>query len=403
VKLSSTNRLRLATISVTTFLTLGIGLFASFSTYNNEQGRVDALIGETVQAAAQNPGQELSAALFYIDQYSLDLSLHLLSRDGQLTTISDSARTGFTQLSLGEAAAAMRDIHDGSMKTHYRLLTLEISGGDYLVVVGSVEDVYKRLMANLAAAVVITLVANLFAFIVLSLYIRRLKRRDDGVALARMQEFLGDASHELRTPLTVIKGYVEMLSKGMMSQESDKERAFLRVNHEIGRMEDLIHDLLLLAELGESGERGKEKINLSELLQSHADDFIALNPKRKVEVVIESEIEIDAVRDYLVRYIQNTLVNITRHTPSDAPVKVVLARKGKGVRLAIEDGGPGLPDTAYRENIRSLNRFDASRSREHGGSGLGMSIMAGVVAKLGGTLSLQRSELGGLAVIAQLP
>ena len=403
MKLTSTNRLRLVAITLTTFLTLGIGSFASVSTFKGDQGRIDSQVNETIQAAKENVGQELSAALFYIDQYSLDLSLLLLSRDGQLTLISESTKEGLERLSLSEANRAVREIYDARGKSHLRLRTLEISGGDYLVVVGSAEDAYKRLQSNIATSISITVVANLGAFIILSFYIRKIKRRDDVDALARMREFLGDASHELRTPLTVIKGYVEMLSKGMMSEESDKERAFLRVNNEIARMEILIHDLLLLGELGESGERSKERVDFSELLRAYADDFVTLNPGRKVIIQIQDDISINADRDYLARYIQNALVNITRHTPPHSPVRISLTRKNKSTRLAIEDGGPGLPQSAYRENIRSLNRFDASRSRDHGGSGLGMSIMAGVVAKLGGTFSLQPSDLGGLAVIAELP
>jgi K+-sensing histidine kinase KdpD len=218
-----------------------------------------------------------------------------------------------------------------------------------------------------------------------------------------MQAFLGDASHELRTPLTVIKGYVEMLSKGMMSAEEDKARAYLRVNTEIGRMESLIHDLLLLAELGESAQRENERLDLSELLKAHGQDFATLHPDRKVELEIADHIVITGVRDYYSRFIQNALNNISRHTESGLPVKISLTRVGKSARLIIEDGGAGLPDAAYRENIQSLHRFDKSRSRESGGSGLGMSIMAGVIAKSGGHLTLRKSALGGLAVVADIP
>jgi len=143
-------------------------------------------------------------------------------------------------------------------------------------------------------------------------------------------------------------------------------------------------------------------INLSELVTSHSEDFMTLNPQRRVVIAIDSDIEILSVRDYLARYIQNALTNISRHTPPDAPVNISLSRKGKGVELVIEDGGPGLPSSAYSENIRSLNRFDPSRSRENGGSGLGMSIMAAVISKVGGTMALAPSSLGGLAVRAEL-
>jgi signal transduction histidine kinase len=218
-----------------------------------------------------------------------------------------------------------------------------------------------------------------------------------------MQEFLGDASHELRTPLTVIKGYVEMLSKGQLTQDSDKARAFDRVGTEITRMESLVRDLLLLAELGESGTRDIERIDFSEIIKAHGADFMTLNPQRKVTLAIADEISIEASRDYISRFIQNALANIVRHTATDDSVKISLTNQGKYAQLVIEDAGPGLPESAYKEDIRSLNRFDKSRSRDKGGSGLGMSIMSAVIQKLDGTFSLRKSELGGLAIVVVLP
>lgn len=210
---------------------------------------------------------------------------------------------------------------------------------------------------------------NSLAFLILTFYIRRLKRSDDEDALSRMQEFLGDASHELRTPLTVVKGYVEMLSKGQITDPQTQERAFARVNSEIVRMEGLIHDLLLLAELGESAARDYEEIELSTKARNYGEDFRLLHPQRVVTFDITEGIEILAVGDYISRFIQNALNNISRHTPADAPVRISVKKSGKQISLVIEDGGPGLPESAYREKVRSLNRFDQSRSREHGGSG----------------------------------
>ena len=222
-------------------------------------------------------------------------------------------------------------------------------------------------------------------------------------SLARMQEFLGDASHELRTPLTVVKGYVEMLSKKQLVSEADQERAFSRVGSEIMRMENLVQDLLLLAELGESGSRDIERIDLSELLAAHGMDFKTLNPSREVTLDIEAGIDVMAPRDYIARFIQNALTNIMRHTAKDDAVSIICKKTGKSARIVIGDAGPGLPESAYQENIRSLARFDKSRSRENGGSGLGMSIMSAVIAKLNGSFALRKSDLGGLAIAVDLP
>ena len=400
MKLSSTARLRLATIAITTLLTAGIGVFAASQTYSDDRAELSSNINQTIQAALENPGQELSASLFYLDQYSLDLSLLLLSRDGEVTTINESTRFLFEELSLSEVEAATSVAQSGEEGEHFLFRSLEISGGDYLVVAGSTESADSKLLSNLYSVAIATIAANTLAFIILTIYIRRLKRRDDDDALTRMQEFLGDASHELRTPLTVVKGYVEMLSKGQITDSETQARAFARVNSEIVRMEGLIHDLLLLAELGESAARESELIDLSTKLRGYGEDFQLLHPSRKVALEIVDGLEMQAVGEYISRFIQNALNNISRHTPESAPVKITLKKSLKAITLTIEDGGPGLPESAYREKVRSLNRFDQSRSRENGGSGLGMSIMAAVIAKLGGEFTLQKSDLGGLAVIA---
>jgi two-component system OmpR family sensor kinase len=96
--------------------------------------------------------------------------------------------------------------------------------------------------------------------------------------------------------------------------------------------------------------------------------------------------------------IQNILNNISRHTPTDAPVRIELSRQGKRSTLVVEDGGPGLPESSYRDDIELLNRFDSARSRETGGSGLGLSIIAAIVYEHNGKLTLRKSVLGGLAV-----
>jgi signal transduction histidine kinase len=79
-------------------------------------------------------------------------------------------------------------------------------------------------------------------------------------------------------------------------------------------------------------------------------------------------------------------------------VRISLSKDGKKRTLIIEDGGPGLPDTSYRDGIELLNRFDSSRSRETGGSGLGLSIIAAIVHEHHGSLTLRKSDLGGVAV-----
>ena len=403
MKFSSSTRISFVTIFLLTLITIGVGGFSVLHSQSSEIRKVDAALNFVAQSAYENPLQPVSAALYALEQSNLDITLTFLTHDGQETIINESSLTylGAPDFPIVEDATRKPVRIPGP--SPFRLRAVLVEGGDYILIAESTEAIDANFRSNLGSLALFTFALDSIASLALFLYFRRINRRDESASLARMQEFLGDASHELRTPLTVIKGYVEMLSKGQLIQESDKARAFERVGTEINRMESLVRDLLLLAELGESGARDIEDIDFSEIIKAHGTDFTTLNPRRKVTMAIADDISIEASRDYISRFIQNALANIVRHTVPDDAVSISLVKQGKSAQLVIEDAGPGLPESAYKDDIRSLTRFDKSRSRDKGGSGLGMSIMSAVIQKLDGTFSLRKSELGGLAIVVVLP
>ena len=403
MRFSSSTRISFVTIFLLTFITVGVGGFSVLHTQSSEIQKVDASLNFVAKSAYDNPLQPVSAALYALEQSSLDITLTFLTHDGDETIINESTLTYLGAPDFPIVEDATRKPLRIAGPPPFRLRSVLVEGGDYILIAESTQEIDANFQSNLGSLAIFTFALDSIASLLLFLYFRRINRRDESASLARMQEFLGDASHELRTPLTVIKGYVEMLSKGQLTQDSDKARAFDRVGTEITRMESLVRDLLLLAELGESGTRDIERIDFSEIIKAHGADFMTLNPQRKVTLAIADEISIEASRDYISRFIQNALANIVRHTATDDSVKISLTNQGKYAQLVIEDAGPGLPESAYKEDIRSLNRFDKSRSRDKGGSGLGMSIMSAVIQKLDGTFSLRKSELGGLAIVVVLP
>jgi signal transduction histidine kinase len=403
VKFSAFTRTTVATVFLLTGITMGVGGFSVLHSQGAEINKVDQSLEFVVRSAVENPRQPVGAALFAIEQSSLDISLIFLTQEGEQTVVHESslAYRGAPDFSTLELATTRPvQIRDDSP---YRFRAVLVEGGDYILIARSTDEIDANFRSNFQSLAGFTFAIDSLAALLLFFYFRRTNRGYESASLARMQEFLGDASHELRTPLTVIKGYVEMLSKNQLTEDADKKRAFDRVGTEIYRMESLVQDLLLLAELGESGVRDIENIDLSEVLTAHGTDFITLNPSRNVTLAIAQSITVEASRDYLARFIQNALTNIVRHTDNNVSVNISLISRGKNVELIIEDAGSGLPESAYREDIRSLNRFDKSRSRENGGSGLGMSIMSAVIQKLGGRLSLRKSTLGGLAIVVELP
>ena len=399
----SSSRYAAISIFVTTVLSTLIGGFATIDAKNSDLQQIDQSINLVVERVSAYPAEAISAAIFTIDEESLDLTLVLFTKEGDETVINESHLIYPGIDSIAVIKKALSSPISVENKNSFRLRTIEIAGGDYLIVAADLGKLDVNLKSNLKNLIGFTIVANVFAIFISILFLRRHNRGLDKQALQRMQRFLGDASHELRTPLTVIKGYSEMLSKGQMSSVVDRARAYSRVNSEIERMENLIHDLLLLAELGESRPTTFEEIELTELVQSHVNDFELFNKGRKISISLDEECHLKGSREHLNRLIQNCLSNIVRHTPADAAVSITLKSKGKRANLVIEDGGPGLPESAYRSEIAAMNRFDPSRSRDSGGSGLGMSIIAAIVQEHNGKLELRKSDLGGLAVVVELP
>ena len=391
-------RYLIASAIITTALSLLIGGFATMSVKNSQIAVIDSQLNTIADSVRQNSDAPVSAALDSAAEQDFNVTIALLSASGELTIINES------QLNLRNPPIesviinSLQKAVTVEAQEGYRLVSLNISGGDRLLIADSLKATNETFIENQKRLVLFTFLADLVAIALSYLVIRRNNRKLQADSLARMQSFLADASHELRTPLTVIKGYSEMLAKGQISVESDRQRAFDRVNSEIVRMENLIHDLLLLAELGETTVPIREEVDLSELLSSHSRDFQTLHSQRSVTIEIEDGISCLGSVDHLRRLMQNILNNISRHTPADAPVRIQLSRNGKKSFLRIEDGGPGLPETSYRDGIELLNRFDSSRSRETGGSGLGLSIIAAIVHEHGGTLAMRKSALGGLAV-----
>ena len=381
--MKSRTRQFFAAAVVTSTLSLLIGGFAVWGSYQSELSIIDKEIDIVVVDIAQNPGNPLAAALVSIEENNFDVTLAFKAPNGQLAPLKESRKA----------------ILDGSDELRIRYVDLENS--EQLVIAAPLSDINENLVKNLWRLLVFIIFANTLAIFASMLINRSGALTFERSQRVKMQDFLGDAAHELRTPLTVVKGYAQLLEGNKLEPER-MALAFNRLNSEIKRMETLIADLLILAELGEENSDEFEQVNLSQLLFENIRDCSAVAPHLHIEQLIEEDIILQGSEKYLQRFISNALTNIRVHTQGTIPVRVTLKNSGE-ITLIIEDGGPGLPANSYGEQIQGLKRFDRSRSRESGGSGLGLSIMSAVIERHKGRLSLKRSALGGLAIEVQLP
>ena len=381
--MKSKTRQILATAIVTSTLSLLIGGFAVWGSYETEIRIIDGHLNAVALDVAQSPDDPITAALLSVEQNSFDITVAFMTPTGEIATLKESRKA----------------IIGGAEKLRVRIIPLQ--AGEQLVIAASLIDIDNSLQRNLWRLLIFIIFANTVASFASTLISRSSALALERIQREKMQEFLGDAAHELRTPLTVIKGYAELLERNKL--EGDRQlQAFTRLNSEIKRMESLIADLLILAELGEENGGEFAALDLSQLLSESVDDFAVVASGHAIELLIDKDVVLDGSEKYLQRFIVNALTNIRVHAPADVPLRITL-KGGRDIKLIIEDGGAGLPADSYGEKIQGLKRFDRSRSRETGGSGLGLSIMNTVVERHKGVLTLRESDLGGLAIEVQLP
>jgi len=245
----------------------------------------------------------------------------------------------------------------------------------------------------------------------------------------RLRQFLADASHELRTPLTSIQGFAELYRRGGAPPGPELDEAMARIEAEVGRMRILVNDLLVLARLDEERPIERRSVDLLAVAADAVRDAHVRVPTRFVRLsdlddhggafepvtVLGDEARIRQVATNLV-------ANALQHTPDDAAVEVRVGRDGRIVPrqptaavglppppdrptavLEVVDTGPGMEIPDAERAFERLYRADPSRSRQHGGAGLGLAIAAAIVQAHGGRIELWTAPGNGARFRVLLP
>ena len=327
-----------------------------------------------------SPEDDVSLALLISNQSPIPMSLVYVTEGDQISFLSEDSGEYFnfpnsTQYSEG----LLKPIQiDGSLTRYF-----EINKGEYLAYFVSLKELNAESSRTLRSVMLFNLLLILFSAVLVTFLFRRDSKLNS--AAKGMQEFIGDASHELKTPLTVIRGYSELLTN---SPEQVSKYA-KRINDESLRMTRIIDQLLKIAALDEGKSETPALIDIADYLKTHIDDLLTLQPKRMI-TFNSNQLQINAPYELVDTLLSNVITNAKNHSPEDAPINISII----GKTVIIEDGGPGLksiPDKPFQ-------RFDKSRSRETGGSGLGMSLIQKCAKEIGAKLTFGNSDLGGLKV-----
>ncbi|MBU2572279.1 MAG: HAMP domain-containing protein [Gammaproteobacteria bacterium] len=219
------------------------------------------------------------------------------------------------------------------------------------------------------------------------------------------RRWVADISHELRTPLAVLHGELEALQDGIRPLTAEAVDSLLG---DVMRLNRLTEDLYQLA-LSDQGALSYRKQSLDPIpvLQ---EDIAALSPEfdnRQIRLQLLNRltktVHIHADPDRLSQLFRNLLSNSAKYTDAGGCLKIVVIQKSGLLIIEFADSAPGISEQEIRHLFDRFYRVESSRSRHHGGAGLGLAICANIAHAHNGTITAGKSKLGGLNIRIALP
>ena len=218
-----------------------------------------------------------------------------------------------------------------------------------------------------------------------------------------LQQFTADAAHELRTPLAAIRATVESTLMMSVITETDTKETLETIGRQNVRLSNLVADLLMLSRMDRQlnltnlSEKIEEQVSLANLIKDIVEDFGSLALKLKIQLdiklLVSEPLFVAGNYEQLYRMISNLVANALQYTEAAGKVNLTLNRYGKNAAIKIEDSGIGISSKELNKIFTRFYRVNSDRSRDTGGSGLGLSIAQAIAFTHQGTIKVE-SKLG---------
>ena len=230
----------------------------------------------------------------------------------------------------------------------------------------------------------------------------------DVTALKRLQamerDFITNVSHDLRTPVTILRGYAETLADDHDTMSvADRGRFVQKIVSSVGRLQGLVEGLLALASLESAQSVQREDGALHRAIREVVDAYDARVRAAGVSLELSLNADETSPADPVQahRLVQNLIDNALAHAAGVTLIRISTANLPKGVELCVEDNGGGVPGADLPRLFDRFYRTD--KSRQAGGSGLGLSIVRQVAELHGGSATAEPARPRGLKVTVTFP
>jgi two-component system phosphate regulon sensor histidine kinase PhoR len=249
-------------------------------------------------------------------------------------------------------------------------------------------------LANMGLFEEFTLDVQIFPYgdkqkLVLSQDVSQIEKTD-----SMRRDFVANVSHELKTPLTVLSGFLETVQELELNKDDQKKYLDL-MSVQTGRMKTLVEDLLTLAKLeGNPEPPVTQVVPMGVMLSRLQSDAQGLSQGRH-QIKLEKNSEKNVLGDDVELYsaFGNLVSNAVRYTPDGGNITIRWSDSGEEAIFSVIDTGPGIAQEHIPRLTERFYRVDRSRSRDTGGTGLGMAIVKHVISRHHGDLKIE-STLG---------
>jgi signal transduction histidine kinase len=205
-------------------------------------------------------------------------------------------------------------------------------------------------------------------------------------------------AHELRTPLAQLKFDLELARTS--ATDPDREARFVAMEKDVDDLEELVSELLVLANLREAPPYNPKRVPagqlVDEVLRRANEEMRAAGRTIAIEAPRNLPESFTCDAKYLSRALINILRNSVRYARSK--VAVTVERAGSRTVISVDDDGPGVPPHERHRLFEPFTRLEGSRGRDSGGVGLGLAIVKSVAEWHGGEARISDSPLGGARV-----
>ena len=221
---------------------------------------------------------------------------------------------------------------------------------------------------------------------------------EDKIKIDKMRkEFLDNVSHELKTPIALIQGYAEGLKENISDDPESREFYCDVIMDEASKMNKLVKNLLTLNQL-ESGKDAvvMERFDIVSLIRGVLQTMNIMIGQKEANVIFEAEKPVYVWADEfkIEEVVTNYVSNALNHLEGEKEIEIKLQDEGNRVKISVFNTGTPIPEADVPNLWNKFYKVDKARTREYGGSGIGLSIVKAIMESMNQEYGVQNFDNG---------